>query len=133
MDYNKLCMGCMRELEREDMDCPYCGYKYGTTNTSRGLQPETILNGKYLVGKVIGEGGFGITYIAFDLVLNVRVAIKEYFHTELATRDTSNVTQTSLTILSGSKEEQYKNGLDRFVREASNLAKFNTLFGIVCR
>ncbi|SCY83592.1 hypothetical protein SAMN02910292_03134, partial [Lachnospiraceae bacterium XBB2008] len=62
MDVNKLCMGCMQELDDNVKFCRLCGYKLGTPNSSRGLQPQTILNGKYLVGKVIGEGGFGITY-----------------------------------------------------------------------
>ncbi len=131
MDVNKLCMGCMRELDGDEDYCPHCGYKIGSLNSSRGLQPQTILNGKYIVGKVIGEGGFGITYIAYDLLLNNRVAIKEYFPSELVTRDTSTGTQTSLTVLTGSKEEQYQKGMDRFVKEAANLAKFNNLSGIV--
>lgn len=131
MEINKLCMGCMKEFSDDSEYCEYCGYKKGTPNSSRGLQPQTILNGKYLVGKVIGEGGFGITYIAYDLVLNYRVAIKEYFPTELVTRDTSTGAQTSLTVLTDSKEEQYKKGINRFIREAGNLAKFNNLTGIV--
>ncbi|MBE5912002.1 serine/threonine protein kinase [Pseudobutyrivibrio sp.] len=131
MNINKLCMGCMNEVDNNQDICPKCGYKHGAQNSARGLQPQTILNGKYLVGKVIGEGGFGITYIAYDLVLNNRVAIKEYFPSELVTRDTSNGIQTYLTVLTGNKEEQYKKGIDRFVREAGNLAKFNNLPGIV--
>ena len=131
MNINNLCMGCMQELLDGIEVCPHCGYKAGTVNSSRGLQPQTILNGKYLVGKVIGEGGFGITYIAYDLVLKNRVAIKEYFPSDLATRDTSLGSQTALTVLTGSKEEQYKKGIERFIREAENLAKFNNLDGIV--
>ncbi len=131
MDINNLCMGCMNEFEQPSIYCPHCGYKAGTVNSSRGLQPQTILNGKYLVGKIIGEGGFGITYIAYDLILNSRVAIKEYFPSELVTRDTSTGMQTSLTVLTNAKGEQYKAGIERFVKEAQNLAKFNSLEGIV--
>ncbi len=131
MEINNLCMGCMNEMTQTFGFCPYCGYKVGTVNSSRGLQPQTILNGKFLIGKIIGEGGFGITYIAYDLILNNRVAIKEYFPSELVTRDTSKGVQTSLTILTSAKEEQYKAGIERFVQEARNLAKFNNLDGIV--
>lgn len=131
MDYNKLCMGCMKEMAHPAAFCSNCGYKTGTINSSRGLQPRTILNGKYLIGKILGEGGFGITYIAFDLVLNCRVAIKEYFPSELVTRDTSTGIQTSLTVLTNAKENQYRAGIERFVREAQNLARFNQLDGIV--
>lgn len=44
-------MGCMNMLEEHAAYCIHCGYKVGTANSSRGLQPKTILNGKYLVGK----------------------------------------------------------------------------------
>lgn len=131
MDLDRLCLGCMREKKKASQYCSYCGYKSDSVNSSRGLQPRTVLNGKYLIGKIIGEGGFGITYIAFDLVLNYRVAVKEYFPSELVTRDTSTGMQTALMVLTGSKEEQYRAGLDRFVEEARNLARFNNLEGIV--
>ncbi len=131
MDVNRLCMGCMKEMEESDSFCPHCGQKRGEANTARALQPQTILNGKYLVGKVIGEGGFGITYLAYDLNLERRIAIKEYFPNEHAARDTSVSTQTALKVLTDGDEEQYKKGLERFSREAANLAKFSGLPGIV--
>ncbi len=131
MEIEKLCMGCMKEMEEGDSVCLHCGYKPGEANTARALQPQTILNGKYLVGKVIGEGGFGITYIAYDLNLERCIAIKEYFPNERASRDTSGSSQTALKVLTDDDEKQYKKGLERFSREAANLAKFSDLPGIV--
>ena len=116
-----LCPGCMRELERiasetpeqktggqkmsapgrhsqkgqqaDTACCPYCGFCPSEYQQNpRCLPPDTILAGKYLVGKVLGEGGFGITYIGFDLNMKTRVAIKEYFPVELVTRDTTRRT-----------------------------------------
>ena len=79
-DPNRLCLGCMNEWGHPDQPCPVCGFvqkKY--EKPPRWLPLKHILNGKYMIGKVIGEGGFGITYIGWDLNLQVRVAIKEYF------------------------------------------------------
>ncbi len=121
----------MRERFEEDDFCAYCGYKHGEENPARCLRAGTILNEKYLIGKVLGEGGFGITYIAYDTILEKRIAIKEYFPSELVTRDTTTGLKTVLSVLSSSCEEPYQKGLKRFAREAENLAKFNSFPGIV--
>ena len=74
------CMRCMHELAADQKFCPECGRPYGSVNMeSFALKPGTILDGKYLVGEMLGQGGFGITYIGFDLLLEQKVAIKEYF------------------------------------------------------
>jgi len=63
-----------------DGGCPFCGFDEAAYQVMPyQLKPYTILNGKYLVGKVLGSGGFGITYIALDVTLERKVAIKEYF------------------------------------------------------
>jgi serine/threonine protein kinase len=76
---------------------------------------------EYVVDKVLGVGGFGITYLGRDTTLNLRVAIKEYLPNELAVRD------AALNVLPKSSdcEETYYWGLDRFLQEARLLARFN--------
>ncbi len=78
------CYGCMEHIVT--YPCPKCGYTPAHSLTPYALQPGTILNGKYLVGKVLGQGGFGITYIGFDLQLQRKVAIKEYYPAGLLNR-----------------------------------------------
>ena len=70
------CYGCMEEITV--YPCSHCGYQPGEA-PGYALTPGTILNGKYLVGKLLGQGGFGLTYIGWDLMLEQKVAIKEYY------------------------------------------------------
>jgi serine/threonine protein kinase len=74
----------------------------------------------YVIGSVIGKGGFGITYLALDTNLDQRVAIKEFLPVELATR--SNDSQVHP--ISEDHGDTYGWGLNRFVTEARTLAKF---------
>ena len=125
-----LCPGCMAVLDEPDLPCPLCGFDKNTYAPSpRSLKPFTKLNGKYLVGKVIGEGGFGITYIGFNMETDLPVAIKEYFPSELATRDSSQ--GNTINVFSGEAKDLYREGLEKYLREARNLSMFSDLPGIV--
>ena len=74
----------------------------------------------YLIDKVLGQGGFGITYLAHDPNLDQFVAVKEYLPMELAVRDSDN----SVYPASEANGERYRWGLERFISEARTLAKF---------
>ena len=131
-DIEKLCLGCMKVKTRGETQCPYCGFdaqKY--EKNTRWLPLQHILDGKYLLGKVIGEGGFGITYIGWDLNMEVRVAIKEYFPVGLASRELSDSSRYTISALTGEKQNYYRHGLQKFTEEARSLAKFYQLDGIV--
>ncbi len=86
----------------------------------------TILNGKYMVQRVLGEGGFGITYEGWDLNLELKVAIKEYYPSGFVTRG-----NTEVIAYTGSGEEYYEKGKQKFLSEAKTLARFYFLPGIV--
>ena len=122
-----LCMGCMRE-KKGNGPCPHCGFDENKYEPAPHHLPlRTILNGKYLAGKVLGEGGFGITYLGWDLNLEVKLAIKEYYPNGFVVRDASR----SVTLLSGQNPEFFQRGRDKFVDEAKRLGKFWGLPGIV--
>ena len=74
----------------------------------------------YRIEKVLGQGGFGITYLAHDFNLDHEVAIKEYLPMELAVRERDSSVQPA----SDTHGERFKWGLDRFMAEAQTLARF---------
>jgi beta-lactam-binding protein with PASTA domain len=93
------------------------------------LRPHTVIgNGRYEIGCVVGAGGFGITYAAFDRTLSTRVAVKEYLPGEFSTRVSGAV---KITVYGGEKQEQFEDGLAKFYEESNRLAKFNNVSGIV--
>lgn len=132
IDINRICLGCMREKPTAEEKCPYCGFDAENyKHESRWLPMTSILNGRYMLGKVLGEGGFGITYIGMDLNLQRRVAIKEYFPLGLVSREMTDVTRTSVSPLTGEKGEAYNSGLQKFMEEAQGVSQFDELDGIV--
>ncbi|MBK7926376.1 MAG: serine/threonine protein kinase [Bryobacterales bacterium] len=120
-DANQHCMGCMEPLTGTPQ-CERCGYVAGTTPESPlYLMPGTILKQQYVVGRVLGHGGFGITYIGFDMLLDAKVAIKEYFPQGVAIRTGSDPT---VVPYSGNAKMHYDWGLERFLDEARIVRKF---------
>lgn len=129
INMKKHCFGCMAEYEAQSNSCPYCGYSYNTqTESPLHMRPGTILKERYTIGRVIGYGGFGITYIAWDNLLEQRIAIKEYLPSEFATR---SMGQSNITVFGGNKSVQFSDGMTKFIDEAKRLAQFQNEPGIV--
>jgi serine/threonine protein kinase len=84
------------------------------------LQPQYRLHW-YTIERVLGQGGFGITYLARDTNLDQLVAIKEYLPVEVATRRPDSTVRSR----SDTQRERYRWGLDRFIQEARTLARFD--------
>lgn len=128
MDLDKTCFGCFSE-KSGDGPCPVCGFDEAAYDHPYVALPTgTILNGRYVTGKVLGVGGFGITYLGFDLTLEIRVAIKEFMPQGVATRTTDGYT---MTVMSRREEENFKAGAERFLSEARTIAKLNRSENIV--
>ncbi|MBE5804892.1 MAG: hypothetical protein E7316_10330 [Clostridiales bacterium] len=122
------CSKCMLQMEAEGV-CPHCGHSSRRSESRRNcLEEGTFLNDRYLLGAVIGSGGFGITYAAWDTLLETPVAIKEYFPGDFAERDVRDGDEVRLR---ENHETEYRLGLRRFMQEARVLAMFREVPGIV--
>lgn len=127
-----LCYECFGKLYGNENICPHCGCNLSENSDSvHILRPGTILNHKYTVGKILGEGGFGITYLAWDNNMQTKIAIKEFYPANLVMRDTTNESNTQIYTITKAYSNEFHTGLERFVKEASILAKFFNLQGIV--
>lgn len=84
--------------------CSVCGGDMRAQNRQHQLPAMTILEGRYLIGKVPGEGGFGITYIGFDLRLEERAAIKEFYPAGSVTRYAKHSAEVEATSAAGACE-----------------------------
>ena len=96
---------------------------------SHHLPPGTILEGKYVIGRVLGEGGFGITYVGRDINLDVKVAIKEYYPGHCVIRD--HLKTNYLWFTSPLSKEYFEKDRNHFLQEAKTLWQLRRTRGIV--
>ncbi len=116
----KYCPYCMSRLTDGEV-CPVCGLTRGNYQPQpHHLPPGTVLVERYMVGRVLGEGGFGITYIGRDMRMDYRVAIKEYLPSDQVSRNTEIA--LDVTRYATVDEATYEKGLQRFLNEARTLA-----------
>lgn len=112
------------ELLDENGNCPVCGRSAAEVRIlPYQLMPGTQLQNRYLVGKILGQGGFGITYIGFDLSLDIKVAIKEYFVLNQTSRDNTVSNQLHWTDLKGFSLDVR----EAFLKEARKMAKISNI------
>ena len=114
------CMGCMAMTENEI--CEKCGWPDGRTNEPHQLPVGYVLRGQYRIGRVLGQGGFGITYLGWDEFLEIPVAIKEFYPNSMVNRECSLTTKVHC--YTEQVTPQYVMSKERFLREAKALARF---------
>ena len=93
------------------------------------LRKETRLIGRYTIEGVLGQGGFGITYLGTDELHEKKVAIKEFFPQGIVTRNIEY--QDTVTVTFVGEKDNYEKGKERFLKEARTMAKFSKDEGIV--
>lgn len=127
----QLCIGCMHTLT-DINECPHCGLMQTEyAPLPRCLIPGTKLANRYMLGRVLGEGSFGITYIGWDEIRNIPVAIKEYYPSDLVSRDVLRSKDKNVYAFGKEDTSDYETQLQKFYEEAQNLSKFNHLKNIV--
>ena len=130
MDISKICFNCMKGEVDEDGVCNCCGKQFSDIKLSESYLPVgSFLREKYLMGRVLGEGGFGITYIGYDINLDTQVAIKEFFPRNYASR--ARGTGAQVIPNEGDAEIFFYKQRDKFLGEAKRLAKFRNTPAVV--
>lgn len=126
----RLCFNCMQQIQDEKVHiCPYCGESLAISDSSpQYLPPGTVLQGKFIVGKPLGAGGFGNTYIGWSQILLRRVAIKEYYPEQITSRMPDGVT---VSVTEGTLRQRFRNGLQQFLEEARSVANLQDVRGVV--
>lgn len=117
-----ICPNCFKETSDNTNICMNCGFDIENySNDAICLPVYTVLNGKYLVGRVLGQGGFGITYKVKDLENENIYCIKEYLPSEYSVR---NIDNYSVSANSKESEKIYQHGKKQFMEEARILYRF---------
>lgn len=124
------CSCCMHLLEQGDV-CSVCRYDNQNSQTPPYCLSEgTCLKQRYYTGCVLGEGGFGITYLGWDQTLSIPVAVKEYYPKEFVRRRSVR-THLDEKRVDGETyaQQEYQKGMKAFLNEAQTLAQFQALEG----
>ncbi len=117
----KRCESCFCEANGEP--CPNCGFSASAYLKDPIVLPVgTKLNDKIVIGRVIGKGGFGITYLGYDLRIEKTIAVKEYYPNGIAYRPSSG---TEVLIADAKSAEAFEAGAKKFYAEAEMVAQFN--------
>lgn len=125
------CLGCMMEVADESVrHCPFCNSPIPLPRDDiQHLTPGTGLQqGRYIIGRCLGRGGFGITYLAWDSVMRGPRAVKEYFPAKFASRIPPS---PEVHLNSAKATDAYRRGLRSFHNEAIHLEELRDVPGIV--
>lgn len=116
-----LCPGCFASGKARP--CPECGFGGEEDRPRSSLPALTILQASLVAGRLLGKpGSFGITYLGWDLLLERKVAIKEYLPRDLAGRDAGDLKVSSHSV---EEERAFLYGREKFVEEARILARLD--------
>lgn len=127
LNISGICLSCFQNTGGLN-PCPHCGSDAAHIQVSpQHITPGTVLNQNYLIGKALGQGGFGITYIGWDLNAWRIVAVKEYYPSGLVTRERG----LFIAPIDEDAKTKLKKGVNLFFKEALILGNFSSHPNIV--
>lgn len=129
----KICMACMREYSESEAQCPFCGYSKSQMQQDiedypEALPPETILGGRFILGRILSLSDFSVIYYSWDALLCRRVAIREFFPYGLGERDPET---GDICFETDQEKMLFEKGADVFEEEAVKLHENQDIDGIV--
>lgn len=120
-----ICPNCFKEVS--SYSCSYCGYTYDYSNRDMEvLEPGKLLSMRYVIGRCLGRGGFGITYLAYDTIEDELCALKEYFPGDISSREDDGYLKIDTY-----RTDLYNSGKKNFIEEAKILKKIRDCENIV--
>ncbi len=122
-----LCPNCFTHAF-DGVNCSACGYEMKDGTCIEDLKLFYRLKKRYVIGRSLGAGGFGITYVAYDLVTDSRVCVKEYFPMGLVVRAQDGV---SIQYTRQNRIQEFDHGIQRFIEEANIIGEMNNISGVV--
>lgn len=120
-EHTTLCMGCMEPLEEAGI-CPYCGYDDNSPSQPSYLKPKTVLDGRYIVGRLLSANGESALYIGYDKTTDQKVTVREYMPDALCTRSRE---APDIKVNQGAVV-QYKNYMSEFIELNRNLMRLRS-------
>ncbi len=122
---NELCMGCMNELDSNGQ-CQYCNYTENIPHLQAYLAPKTVLDNRYIIGKMLSYNGEGASYICYDMVGKCKCVCREYMPDTLCERDS----ETQDLIVNRDCLAKYKTFMSEFADVNRSLSKMRNLHHI---
>jgi len=126
------CYACLNKLPDPQSACPHCGADnrdLARRQPGFALPCGTVLMDRYIVGRYLGRGGFGITYVGWNLAMDTRVCIKEYFPDKAAARSREH--GTTVYWYRNANTEMVRRGYENFITEARKAARIRDLDAVV--
>lgn len=126
MGAEQLCMGCMREIGEAER-CPHCGFYKESPQIAPYLSLRSVVDGRYLIGKLLRSNGEAAVYVGFDLESRTRVTVREFLPEGYFTRNSDTMEIRPKT----GSEQIFNRNFDEFLELWRKVARMRELSAVV--